>query len=128
MGIVKCNASGEMGENSEFIYIEGKHYKSQEIYDKYKISSGYRKKIHKIIIEECLNNDKSMASLVGKKLKDTKSSYEDLFNVLQDRKVYIASKINGMNNMLGKINYIFKVLESEVSVINHMDNDIVTDK
>jgi len=90
--------------------------------------SDYRNKIHKIIIEECLNNDKSKASYIGKKLKDTKSSYEDLFYVLQDSKVYITSKINGMNNMLGKINYIFKVLESEVSVINHMNNDIVTDK
>jgi hypothetical protein len=112
---VKCCVTGEVGTIDNFYKVGGKFYKSKEIYDEVNKDKNNRKLLHKIITEEFLNNDASTGGYLGKKLKDIKINSDVLVIIFNENKDKLLRNIQKINNNMGKINYIFKVINEQIS-------------
>lgn len=73
-----------------------------------------RDKIFKIIMVELLNDDITIGGYLGKKLKEITLDYGILYNILDENLDYLKYKTSSMTHRIGKVNYIFKVLESHI--------------
>lgn len=114
MRLVRCCVTKEVGNLCEggFVRINGKYYKSEEIYNQFGKEKEYRDKTFDLIKNNFLKSDIADPYL-GKKLKDIKISYKKLYTDLEAKYETI---INGVkdNNIFGDykiISYIFKAIE-----------------
>lgn len=99
--LVMCNATGITGTPSDFIKINGKYYKDQKTYDKYQNDKTLRNKIILKIGELLRYNGmvpSHVGAIIGKKLKESKLSYEILYQSLLDKEDYIKSIFTEINN------------------------------
>ena len=90
---VRCCVTKELGNASEFIKIDGKYYKNQEIYEKYKdekdITINIFKKISEILGYEDGKIPGSVGGIAMKKIKESKLTKQELYNSLLDKEIYI---------------------------------------
>ena len=111
---VRCCITKEMGNLGEngFVRINGKYYKSKEIYNQFGREKEYKDKTFDFIKSNFLKCDTADAYL-GKKIKDIKIQYEKLHNDLESKYEEIKNGIKS-NNIMGDykvISYIFKIIE-----------------
>lgn len=74
-----------------------------------------RDKIFKTIMEQLLDNNSCIASYLGKRIKDITIDYGVLFIMLEENMTKFKLKVPTIPSPYGKINYIFKVLEEQIS-------------
>lgn len=90
---VRCCATKELGNASEFIKIDGKYYKNKEIYEKCKneedITINIFKKISEILGYEDGKIPGSVGGIAMKKIKESKLTKQELYNFLLDKENYI---------------------------------------
>ena len=114
MRLVRCCITKEMGNLGEngFVRINGKYYKSEEIYTQFGKEKEYKDKTFDFIKNNFLKSDVA-DSYLGKKIKDIKIQYEKIYNDLESKYEVIKSGIES-NNIVGDykiISYIFKIIE-----------------
>lgn len=78
------------------------------------INKENRNKVHKVILELCGNNT-SMGGYLGKKLKAITIDYGILYIMLEENMPQLKYKIPTISHPIGKINYIFTVLEAQIN-------------
>lgn len=115
---VRCCVTKELGNASEFIKIDGKYYKNQEIYEKYKdekdLTISIFKKFSEILGYEDGKIPGSAGGIVMKKIKDSKLTKQELYNSLLDKEDYIKELFGKTNNYYDqqRIFGIFKIVET----------------
>lgn len=119
----KCAVTGEKGTTDTFVKINGKYYKSQEIYDADQMRKAKRKELIRYICEEFLGygNGQPFPTSLPKKLKEL-SFYDD--DVILETFKRCASNIHyQMDNKqfsaeYGKIAYIFAIIKNSIADVN----------
>ena len=116
---VRCCVTKELGNASEFIKIDGKYYKNQEIYEKYKdekdITINIFKKISEILGYEDGKIPGSVGGIAMKKIKESKLTRQELYNSLLDKEIYIKelfAKTTTHYYDKQRIFGIFKIIET----------------
>ena len=116
---VRCCVTKELGNASEFIKIEGKYYKNQEIYEKYKyekdITINIFKKISEILGYEDGKIPGSVGGIAMKKIKESKLTKQELYNSLLDKEIYIKELFGKTTDHYydkQRIFGIFKIIET----------------
>ena len=112
---VTCYATKETGDNKDFIKIKGKYYKSQEIHDNYIKDVDNRYKLNKIITDELLNGDITLGGYVGKRIKNITIDTDVLLIIFDENKQKLINKMPSIQSGYGKVNYIFAVIEEQIS-------------
>jgi len=74
-----------------------------------------RMKVHTTIKTELLDNNSPADSFLGKKLKNITIDYTILQIMLDENMPTLKRRLSSIHNTYGKINYIFKVLEEQIS-------------
>lgn len=77
-----------------------------------------RNTVIRIFVKEFLNSNSQYNSLIGKKLKETIIPLDDIVEIISDNKDLIANKTKTFKNVFGKVNYIFKMIDT------YYDNNI----
>ena len=116
---VRCCVTKELGNASEFIKIDGKYYKNQEIYEKYKdekdITINIFKKISEILGYEDGKIPGSVGGIAMKKIKESKLTKQELYNSLLDKEIYIKELFGKTTDHYydkQRIFGIFKIIET----------------
>jgi hypothetical protein len=114
---VKCQITHEIGNTDTFVKINGKYYKSQEIYDDYKKQSYLHKRIVDIIANDFLDYQQGQIfpTVLNKKLKELEFyPNEVILQTIEKNydniKYWMASK--NFSNDIGKISYIFAIIKN----------------
>lgn len=116
----KCQITGEIGTTDTFVKINGKYYKSQEVYDQHKTNIELYKKIVNIIAEEFLNYDRNQVfpTLLTKKLKELEF-YPNEVILKTVEKNYETIKywmnVKDFSNDVGRISYIFAIIKNNIN-------------
>lgn len=76
----------------------------------------YRNKLFKAIMNDLLDNNVVASGYLGRKIKISPINVIDLFTVYEINKNSLE-KVKSFNNHIGKINYIFKVLEEQIKLL-----------
>lgn len=93
--MVKCNATGIVGDSSTFYKVNNKWYQSEEVYLEFMGDKVYRVGIINKLLE-FLEEDHlcgNIGSFVGKKIKDSKMSYKELYKSLCEKEGYIKENL-----------------------------------
>lgn len=112
--MVKCNATGVVGDSSTFYKVNNKWYQSEEVYLEFMGDKAYRIEIIKKLLE-FLNEDRlygNIGSFVGKKIKDSKMSCKELYESFCDKEEYIRENLcdkSKFKNEHSQITAIFTV-------------------
>lgn len=112
--MVKCNATGVVGDSSTFYKVNNKWYQSEEVYLEFMGDKAYRIEIIKKLLE-FLNEDRlygNIGSFVGKKIKDSKMSCKELYESFCDKEEYIRENLcdkSNFKNEHSQITAIFTV-------------------
>lgn len=116
--MVKCNATKEIGDSSGFIKIGNKYYKSKEVYEQYKSEQETNCKLIKKI-SELLGYDGytlgGLGGLVGKKIKESTISKDELYNSLIEKEEYIKELFGEITDHYSDAQHIlaiFKIIET----------------
>ena len=72
-----------------------------------------RNVVFKAIMSELLDNNTTLGGYLGKKLKYTTIDYDILYTTLENNMKLLKYKIPNIPYPIAKVNYIFKVLESQ---------------
>lgn len=117
---VKCQITHETGTSDIFVKINGKYYKSQEIYDEYILNSDLHKKIVSIIVDELLNYQTGQVfpTILYKKLKEldfypNSVILQTIENNYDNIKYWINKK--DFDSEFGKISYIFAIITNKIN-------------
>jgi hypothetical protein len=128
---VKCQVTQEYGDSDEFVKIDGKYYKSQEIYDNDRKQKDLWNKIIKLVCEDLLGYDqcKVFPSLVIVKLKELKFyDREVIYETFMSQKddiLYWINQDGKFKDDAGKISYMFAIIKGH---INEVDRQLKRDK
>lgn len=93
--MVKCNATGIVGDSSTFYKINNKWYQSEDVYLEYMDNKVYRVKVIEKLLE-FLNEERlygNIGGFVGKKIKDCKMNCKELYESLCDKENYIKENL-----------------------------------
>jgi hypothetical protein len=74
-----------------------------------------RNKVFKTITEQLLDNNVAIGGYLGKKLKGITIDYGILYIMLEENMPLLQRKIPTIDHPIGKVNYIFKVLEDQIN-------------
>jgi hypothetical protein len=118
----KCQITHEIGDVNTFIKIDGKYYKSQEIYDEYKKNANLHRIIVDTIVNDFLNYQKGQIfpTILTKKLKELEFyPNEVIFNTIKKNHDTIQYWMNtkDFNSDIGKISYIFAIIKGNINDI-----------
>ena len=118
--IVKCQITHEIGNTDTFIKIDGKYYKSQEIYDNHKRNTDIYKKIIYIISSDFLGYQKgqSFPTVLAKKLKELEFyPNEVILKTVENNydNILYWMKNKEFSNDIGKISYIFAIIKNNIN-------------
>lgn len=117
---VKCQITGEYGTSDIFIKINGKYYKSRQIYDDAMREKEYRNKVIDIIVNELLGYETGQPypSIVNKKLVELKFyKYEIIYRTLSSLKnnlIYMMGK-RDFRNDYDATAYIFAAIKNNIN-------------
>lgn len=76
----------------------------------------YKMEIHNMLMRELLDDNKSVAGYVGKRLKNiTEVDDEELVDIFNEYMPLFKRKMPTINHPIPRINYIFKVIENHIS-------------
>lgn len=76
----------------------------------------HKMEIHKMLMTELLDNNKSVAGYVGKRLKNiTEVSDEELVDIFEEHMPLFKRKVATISHPIPRINYIFKVIENHIN-------------
>lgn len=119
---VKCALSGEVGTSDLFIKIGTKYYKSQEIYDEYKLKANLHKKIVDVIVNDFMNyqSGQIFPTILTKKLKELEFyPNEVILKTIEKNHDTIQYWMNtkDFSNDIGKISYIFAIIKGNINDI-----------
>lgn len=113
--MVKCNATGVIGNSSDFYKVGNKWYQSEQHYREFMGDKFYRKEIIRKIIE-FLNYDgidsNNINAFIGKKIKESGLSCKELYESLLEREKYIKDNLcnkEEYNTPMQQINAFFTV-------------------
>lgn len=116
---VRCCVTKELGNASEFIKADGKYFKNQEIYEKYKDEKDLTINIFKKFSELLGYEDGKIPGSVGgiamKKIKESKLTKQELYNSLLDKEDYIKELFGETSTHYydpQRIFGIFKIVET----------------
>jgi hypothetical protein len=117
---VKCQITHEIGSSDVFVKINGKYYKTREIYDDYKRESDLHKKVVNIIANDLLNYQEGQVfpNVLYKKIKElefypnavilqTVENNYDNIKYWMDRKDFDSD--------FAKISYIFAIIKNKIN-------------
>jgi hypothetical protein len=121
---VKCAVTKEIGTSDTFIKIDGKYYKSQEVYDEDHKQKELWSEIIRYICEDLLKYQKGQVfpTLITKKLLELK--YYDREVILETIKVksndilYQINQDGKFKDDTGKIFYIFAIIKNNINDIH----------
>lgn len=74
-----------------------------------------RNKVFKTIMEQLLDNNTNIGGYLGRKLKYITIDYGILYIMLEENMELFKRKIPLISYPIGKVNYIFKVLEEQIN-------------
>lgn len=112
--MVKCNATGVVGDSSTFYKVNNKWHQSEDVYLDFMGDKAYRVEVIKKLLE-FLNEDRlygNIGGFVGKKIKDCGMSCKELYESLCDKEVYIKENLcdkSKFANPCSQITAIFTV-------------------
>ena len=112
--MVKCNATGVVGDSSTFYKVNNKWYQSEDVYLDFMGDKAYRVEVIKKLLE-FLNEDRlygNIGGFVGKKIKDCGMSCKELYESLCDKEIYIKENLcdkSKFANPCSQITAIFTV-------------------
>ena len=116
---VRCSATKELGDPSDFIRVGNKYYKNQDVYNNYKKEKESFNKLYTKIAELLGYSNGMMIGSTGgfviKKIKDSSLSKEELYESLIEREEYIKELFGEITNHCSDNNYvlgIFKIIET----------------
>lgn len=112
---VKCYMTKEVGNASEFIKIDGKYFKNQEVYEQYKIRLKLIEKIANLLGYKSGIMVGSTCGFVIKKINDSKLAIEDLYNSLSEKEEYIKElfgEITEHSSDSKRVLGLFKIIET----------------
>ena len=116
--MVKCNATGVVGDSSTFYKVNNKWYQSEDVYQKCISEKEYQNKFIEKIFELMGYSDKNVFPAIGllmKRIKDSKLSKEELYKSLLEREEYIKElfgEITEHHSDNGRVLGIFKIIET----------------
>lgn len=116
--MVKCNATGVVGDSSTFYKVNNKWYQSEDVYQKCISEKEYQNKFIEKIFELMGYSDKNIFPAIGllmKRIKDSKLSKEELYKSLLEREEYIKElfgEITEHHSDNGRVLGIFKIIET----------------
>lgn len=123
--LVMCKATGITGVASDFIKIDGKYYRDQETYEKYQNDKNLHNKII-LKIGELLGYygmvPSQVGAIIGKKVKESKLSYEILYQSLLDKEEYIRNifaEINNHSKDVQNVIAIFTIIDTIPQLISY---------
>lgn len=93
--MVKCNATGVVGDSSTFYKVNNKWYQSEDVYLDFMGDKAYRVEVIKKLLE-FLNEDRlygNIGGFVGKKIKDCGMSCKELYESFCDKEDYIKENL-----------------------------------
>lgn len=117
---VRCSVTKESGDPTDFIKINGKYYKNQEVYEQFKaereLSDDFYNKIAKLLGYDSFRNFTSNSrGLLMKKIKNSKLTIRELYDSLIEKEEYISELFGEItehtsdnNRVLG----LFKIIET----------------
>lgn len=115
--MVKCNATGILGDSSTFYKINNKWYQSEEVYLEFMANKEYRVAVIKKILEfldlEYLHSN--IGSIVGKKIKESKMNCKELYESLCKNEDYIKNNLcdkSRFANEYSQISAIFTIIST----------------
>lgn len=79
------------------------------------INKENRNKVFTTIMNELLDNNTAIGGYLGKKLKGITIDYGILYIMLKENMGKLKFKIPNISNPIGKVNYIFTVLENQIN-------------
>jgi hypothetical protein len=120
--VVKCQITHEIGNTDTFVKINGKYYKSQDIYDQHKKTVELHKKIVDTIANEFLNYQQGQIfpTMLNKKLKEldfypNEVILQTIEKNYDNIKYWMGTK--NFSNDIGKISYIFAIIKNCINDI-----------
>lgn len=117
---VKCKATGELGDADEFVKIDGKYYKSQEVYDAMRRDKDFREQAMKIILYDFLHYEvgRPYPTLLNKKYTELTSFYSNEVILETVKEVHDSleecCERKDFSSEYGKIAYIFAAINSHI--------------
>lgn len=112
---IKCYMTKEVGNASDFIKIDGKYFKNQEVYEQYKIRLKLIEKIANLLGYKNGMMAGSTCGFVIKKIKDSKLTIEELYNSLSEKEEYIKElfgEITEHSSDSRRVLGLFKIIET----------------
>jgi len=119
---VKCQVTQEYGMSDEFIKIDNKYYKSQQVYDQYKKNTEDYKLLINLICNDFLNYQKGQVfpTMLTKKIKELEF-YPNEVIIKTVEKNYETLKYwmdnKEFSNDTGKISYLFAIIKGNINDI-----------
>lgn len=74
-----------------------------------------RNKVFKTIMEQLLDNNANIGGYLGRKLKYITIDYGILYIMLEENMALFKRKVPTIPYPIGKVNYIFKVLDEQIN-------------
>lgn len=116
----KCAITGEIGDTDNFVKINNKYYKNQEIYDKTQAEKILHKEIVNYICYEFLNYKKGQKfnTILIRKLNELKFYSNEIILATiknQDENIKKAIRQKDFNSEFNKIAYIFGIINNNIN-------------
>jgi hypothetical protein len=120
---VKCAITKEYGTNDTFIKIEGKYYKSQEIYDQDKHKRQSRLDLVDFICLKFLDyyNGQPFPQILTRKLKELEFYSNDVILETCKQKendIQYAISTKHFTSEVQKVSYIFAIIKNNIADVN----------
>ena len=117
---VKCAVTGEYGLSGEYIKINGRYYKNQQIYDADKRKKDVRKQLIEHICVEYLgySDGQPFPPILPKKLKELEFyDNEIILETFRQKANDIRYALNTkqFNNDFGRVSYMFAVVKNSIA-------------
>ncbi len=117
---VKCQITGEWGTSDDFIKIDGKYYKSQEVYDVWRKEADIRAKVIDVIVTDFLHYAPGQVfpTVLTKKLKELEFyGYDVILKTIQNKYSAIEYSMTTKDfaNDMGRISYIMAIIKNNIN-------------
>ena len=117
---VKCRLTGETGSSDDFIKIDGKYYKNQQVYDAWNKENEGRKKVIEIIAFDFLGYRQGQVfpTVLTKKLKELEFyGYDVILKTVEKSRSAIEYSMNtkDFSSDIHKISYIMAIIKNNIN-------------
>lgn len=117
---VKCQVTGEYGDSDEYVKINSKYYKSQEVYDEFKRQNELRQQIIYVIADQLLGYEKGQVfpTLMLHRLKELDFyPNEVILETIQKIQNSLSWTLQhkDFKSDTNRINYIFAAIKNHIN-------------